>query len=194
MEALLPLRKNMEKKDIRKKILALRESLPDAEAKEKSEKICEWLYKMECLRQAEVVYGYMPIRKEADIRPLLKRVLNEGKKLALPRVCGDRMDFYQITSFRDLAEGSFHVMEPKEYCKKVEEEGLVLVPGVVFDKRGGRIGYGKGYYDKYFAVHSHKLQKIGIGYTIQIIDTIPTTSLDVPLNGLASEEDIWMFA
>lgn len=184
----------MEKKDIRKQILAVRESLPDGEVKEKSDKICKRLYGLERLWQAEVVYGYMPIRKEADIRPLLKRILEAEKKLALPRVCGDRMDFYQITSFQDLSEGSFHVMEPKEYCKKMEEEGLVLVPGVVFDKQGGRIGYGKGYYDKYFALHGRKLQKIGIGYTIQIIDTIPATSLDVPLNGLVSEEDIWMFA
>lgn len=184
----------MEKKDIRKQILAVREGLSEKEVREKSEEICSRLYEMACFRQAEVIYGYMPIRKEADIRPLLKRILEEGKKLALPRVCGDGMDFYQIASFQDLTEGSFHVMEPKEYCKKTEEDGLVLVPGVVFDKRGGRIGYGKGYYDKYFAVHSRKLQKIGIGYTIQIIDTIPTTSLDIPLDGLVSEEDAWMFA
>lgn len=184
----------MEKKDIRKNILLLREGLSKEESKEKSEKICRKLYEMESLRQAEIIYGYMPIRNEVDIVPLLKKLLKEGKRLALPRVSGDRMDFYEINSLQDVVEGSFHVLEPKEYCRKMEAAGLVLIPGVAFDKKGGRIGYGKGYYDKYFAAHNQKLQKIGIGYTIQIVDTIPTTSLDIPLDGLVSEEGIWMFA
>lgn len=183
----------MEKRDIRKQILSLRKGLSKEVREEKSENICRRLYQMESLQQAKVVYGYMPIRGEVDIRPLLQRLLKEGKELALPRVCGDRMDFYQIVSFQDLEEGSFHVLEPKEYCRKIGADGFMLVPGVAFDKRGGRIGYGKGYYDKYFASHKQKLQKFGIGYTIQIIDTIPTTSLDMPLDGLVSEEGSWMF-
>lgn len=180
----------MEKKDIRKKILKARESLSEREAAEWSQAVCKRLYEMADLKQTEWIYGYMPIRREVNIRPLLERLLKEGKKLALPRVCGDAMEFYQIHSFEDLEEGSFHVLEPKAGCQRVEADGLVLVPGVVFDKKGGRIGYGKGYYDKYFAQHSQSLQKIGIGYTIQIIDTIPTTLLDIPLDGLVWEEKV----
>lgn len=183
----------MEKKDIRKKILGIRESLTEREAGEMSREICRKLLEMAGLHQAEWIYGYMPIRKEVDIRPFLEQLLEEGRNLALPRVCGDTMEFYRITSFADLEEGSFHVLEPKENCPKAESDGIILVPGVVFDKKGGRLGYGKGYYDKYFAAHNQNLKKIGIGYTIQIIDTIPTTPLDVPLDGLVCEKEVFTF-
>lgn len=183
----------MEKKDIRKKILGIREDLTEREAEEMSREICRKLFKMDCLQQAEWIYGYMPVRKEVDIRPFLEFLLQKGRNLALPRVCGDTMEFYRITSFADLEEGSFHVPEPKENCPKVKSDGIILVPGVVFDKKGGRIGYGKGYYDKYFSGHGQKLEKFGIGYTIQIIDTIPTTLLDVPLDGMVCEKEVFTF-
>ena len=184
----------MEKKDIRKNILTIRESLSEEEVKEKSRLICSQLLNMHCFEQSKWIYGYMPIRNEVDIRPFLQHHLEEGKNIALPRVNGDTMEFYQIASFEDLEEGSFHVLEPKEGCPKAESNGFILVPGVVFDRKGGRIGYGKGFYDKFFASHNQTFEKIGIAYTIQIIDTIPTTSLDVPLHGLVCEEDLWMFS
>ena len=166
----------------------------EEEVQKRSQLICSRLLEMHCFEQSEWIYGYMPIRKEVDIRPFLKHLLNKGKKLALPRVSGDTMEFYQVTSFEDLEEGSFHILEPKEKCPKADASGFILIPGVAFDRKGGRIGYGKGYYDKFFASHSQTLEKIGIAYTIQIVDTIPTTSLDIQLNGLVCEEDFWMFS
>ena len=184
----------MEKEDIRKNILTIRESLSEEEAKSRSQGVCKMLYAMSCFNQSNWLYGYMPIRKEVDIRPFLEHLLDKGKNLALPRVNGDTMEFYHVTSFEDLEEGSFHILEPKEKCPKVEASGFILVPGVAFDRKGGRIGYGKGYYDKYFSTHSQTLEKLGIAYTIQIVDEIPTTSQDVRLHGLISEEDFWMFS
>ena len=185
----------MEKKNnIRKELLAIRESLSEETVQEKSQDICNWLLKMTCFDYAKWIYGYMPIRNEADIRPFLVHLLKKGKKIALPRVEGDTMEFYQINSFEDLEEGSYHILEPKKESPKAEGGGFILIPGVAFDREGGRIGYGKGYYDKYFASHNQPLIKIGIAYTIQIVDTIPTTSLDVQLDGLVCEEDLWMFS
>ena len=184
----------MEKENIRKKFLTIRESLTEEEAENRSQNVCKMLLSMHCFEQSDWLYGYMPIRNEVDIRPFLEHHLHKGKNIALPRVNGDTMEFYQITSFDDLKEGSFHILEPKEECPKVESCGFMLIPGVVFDLNGGRIGYGKGYYDKYFSTHSHALEKLGIAYTMQIIEDIPTTSQDARLHGLISEEDFWMFS
>ena len=184
----------MEKEEIRKKYLTIRESLSEEEAENKSQSVCKMLFSMSCFEQSDWLYGYMPIRKEVNIRPFLEHLLRNGKNIALPRVDGNTMEFYQITSFDDLKEGTFHILEPKEGCPKVESSGFMLIPGVAFDFNGGRIGYGKGYYDKYFSTHSHALEKLGIAYTMQIIEDIPTTSQDVRLHGLISEEDFWMFS
>lgn len=184
----------MEKKDIRKKFLTMRESLSKEEVQNKSEIICKQLLKMSCFEYTDWIYGYMSIRNETDVRPFLQHHLNEGKNIALPKISGDTMEFYQIKSFEeDLEEGSFHILEPKEGCPKVEKGGFILVPGVAFDREGGRIGYGKGYYDRYFSTHSQALEKIGIAYKFQVIETVPITSTDVRLNGLVYDDDLWMF-
>lgn len=184
----------MEKQEIRKKFLTIREALSEEEVQNKSQIICKQLLKMSCFEYTDWIYGYMPIRNEVDIRSFLQHHLDTGKKIALPRVIGDNLEFYQITSFEDLEEGSFHVLEPKEGCPKAEAGGFILVPGVAFDREGGRIGYGKGYYDKFFSSHSQVLEKIGIAYKIQVTDRIPITSTDVRLDGLVYDEDLWMFA
>ena len=183
----------MEKKAIRNEILAIREALSKEEVQKKSQIICEQLMKMSCFEYAKWIYGYMPIRNEVNICPFLEYLMKKGKKIALPRVNGDSMEFYQITSFEDLEEGSFHIPEPKKECPKAEAGGFILIPGVAFDREGGRIGYGKGYYDKYFSSHNQALIKIGIAYTIQLIEIVPTTPTDVKLDGLVYDEDWWMF-
>ncbi len=179
----------MERKTaIRKEILEKRRMLSDVERQKASAEICRNIAAMDVYRKADWIYGYMPIQGEADVTPLLAQALEEGKRVALPRVAGSTMEFYQVASLEEVEEGAFHVLEPLKECPLVDAPGFVLVPGAAFDQKGGRIGYGKGYYDRYFSSHSQKLYKLGIGYTIQIIDTIPTTSLDVPLDGVLTEK------
>lgn len=184
----------MKKQEIRKSLLAIRESLSEKEAQKKSQRICKQLLEMSCFEYAKWIYGYMAIRKEVDICPFLQHHLEHGKKIALPRVNKDTMEFYQIASFDDLEEGSFHILEPKEECPKAEGGGFMLVPGVAFDREGGRIGYGKGFYDRYFSTHNQVLEKIGIAYKFQVVDKIPVTAEDIRLDGLVYDGDLWMFS
>lgn len=148
----------------------------------KSEAICKRVLSSAEYKAAETLFAYYPLGNEVDCLPVLKQALTEGKRVVLPRTGTDcQMDFYEIHSLDDVEEGNFHVMEPKTSCKHfwpdMDEAGntvvrgndytLVLVPGVVFDYQGNRYGYGKGYYDRYFA-RFPQLKRIALAYTEQV--------------------------
>lgn len=100
------------------------------------------------------------------------------------------MEFYRVHSMQDFKEGAFHIMEPGKHCRQAEFEPVFcLVPGSVFDKRGNRYGYGKGYYDRYFSRHRN-LYRIGIAYETQIETQIPSEYCDVKMHALATENGI----
>lgn len=156
----------------------LRNAMTQEEVSEKSSSICERVFFSEEYRNADVLLGYYPLGNEVDCKEVLQKALIDGKRVALPRTAEDgRMDFYEIGSLSDVAEGTFHVMEPKSECKiffpvsecEKQEQILVLVPGVVFDRAGNRYGYGKGYYDRYFA-RFPKLKRMALAYEKQIAE------------------------
>lgn len=183
----------MERKlDIRNRILRERRALSQEQVEDLSDSVCAHILHNEMFYQAEAIYGYMPIQNEADIRLVLKKALQMGKKVALPRVEGDSMEFYEIQSLEDVEPGSFKVMEPKKDCPLFVESGLMLVPLVVFDNAGNRIGYGKGFYDRY--INSHKDAGngpkilLGVGYEMQRVDKIPADNFDYPMDYLVTEK------
>lgn len=136
------------------------------------------------------VYGYYPLGSEVSLIPFYKFLLEGEVPLAFPRVQGMSMDFYQVFSLDDLKEGAFHVMEPDNACKKAEwEYALCFTPGSVFDRKGGRFGYGKGYYDRYFEKHP-RLFRAGIAYENQVEEKLPTEDFDIPINYLITEQGI----
>jgi len=158
----------------------VRNAMPQKVVMEKSKKICQTIFDSGEYKQAEVLLAYYPLGKEVNCLMLLEQALKDGKRIALPRTAGNgQMDFYEIHSMNDVEEGTFHVMEPKAECvillpdsKEVRQKKmLALVPGVVFDKEGNRYGYGKGYYDRYFA-RFPGLKRMAPAYTEQISEEI----------------------
>ena len=123
-------------------------------------------------KRAETIFSYYPLGNEVNCNPIIERALKDGKRVVLPRTgCDCRMEFYEITGLADVEEGNFHVMEPKDGCKQFLPEQcgsmLALVPGVVFDRFGNRYGYGKGYYDRYFA-RFPQLVRMALAYSEQL--------------------------
>lgn len=106
--------------------------------------------------ESDIVMCYVSTKDEADTWWLLKTVLQDGKKLAVPRVDGDMMEFYILEELNDLSPGKFGIFEPSQECRMYvpsrayAETVLMAVPGVRFDENCNRIGHGRGYYDKYF--------------------------------------------
>ena len=118
-------------------------------------------------RFAEVILAYHPLEDEIDIRPLLESALAAGKKVALP-LCsqGGNMDFYFITSLSELEDGSFGLKEPsptaEKYDRTDKRQALMIIPALVYDSLGFRLGYGRGYYDRY--VNGFVGVKAGLSY------------------------------
>ncbi len=189
---------NMEtKQQIRKRHLKERNALTMERTNQNSRFICQNLKRFfeqdkSILRHG--VFGYYPLGKEASLILLYEWLLNEGVLLAFPKTSNGTMDFYQVSSMDDFTEGAYHIMEPSDHCRAVEsDEACCLVPGSVFDRSGGRFGYGKGYYDRYFSLHN-RMRRIGVAYESQVEDEIPTESYDVGMQMLATEQTIYMFS
>lgn len=182
------------KEQIRKRHLLMRNEMSEEERQELSYTISEHAHKIMEM-QKEIggkvrVYGYYPLGSEVSLIPFYEFLLGQGGALAFPRVRGISMDFYQVFSLSELEEGAFHVKEPVSSCPKAEwEYALCLTPGSVFDRTGGRFGYGKGYYDRWFEKHPCLL-RAGIAYEHQVEEKLPTEVFDLPMDYLITEQGV----
>lgn len=149
------------------------------------EELFRQLRQMDVIAERGYFYGYYPLGRELSLLKFLQWVLEAGKRVALPRVEGKEMDFYEITSLHEVVKGSFGVMEPVTEKKVNWEEAVCLTPGVGFDKQGSRIGHGAGYYDRYFSKHP-RLLKMGIAYDFQIVEELPTEETDISMEYLVT--------
>lgn len=142
-------------------------------------------------RNAELVLSYVSKDIETDTLKLIERAWSDGKRVAVPRcIDGTRlMQFYYITSFDQLEKSSFGVMEPiEELCEKLAEapeNSLCIVPGMAFDSQGYRLGYGKGYYDRFLS--DYKGVKVGVCYSDCIKWTLPRGKYDKPVDILITD-------
>lgn len=181
-------------KELRLRHNQLRKAMSTDEVGRASETICKKLINAPWYSSSTWIYGYYPLGNEVDCLSFLQQALADGKRVALPRMEKEAvstkqcsMDFYEIHSLDEVESGGFGVLEPTIDCSLIEEEcAVVLVPGVVFDKSGNRYGYGKGYYDRYFA-RFPKLYKIGIAYTHQLEESLAVTEWDVKMDSVYTE-------
>ena len=124
-----------DKKEIRKKHLAIRDAMSESEKHEKSRKICDNLLKSDWYAKTDWIFGYYPLGKEADCLTFLRQALHDGKHVALPRTGTDcTMEFYEITSFAQTSEGAFHVMEPTVECRRINPMDLSNTQITVFQE------------------------------------------------------------
>lgn len=178
------------KKDIRKRVLEKRNHMSDKAWEEKSHCIYEKVVTHPFFMEADAVYCYVDYRREVGTRSIIEHAWKTGKKVAVPKVDGDTMEFYYIESFEELQEGFKGIPEPESKHLASDENMLVVMPGAAFDTNCNRIGYGKGYYDKYLHAHpNHKT--IAIAFELQMVDTIPADAYDVCPNIVITEENTY---
>ena len=136
---------------------------------------------------------YLSLDDEVCTDGIVTALLNMGKKVGAP-YCVDNdgnMDFYYITDFDDLRIQSFGVREPVlEKCEKIAsfDNAVIILPGLCFDKNGNRLGYGKGYYDRFLQIHS--LISVGLCYNSLIVKKVPTDMYDKKADIIVTENDI----
>lgn len=181
----------MDKDEIRKLALEKRNSLGKVDALEKSLAIQERLLSLPEFRKASAVMFYVSIGNEVRTDTLMECAFKEGKKVIVP--FSDRRNKTivpsEISSLNDMETGSFGIPEPRE-PKPFNEAGidLVIVPGIAFDSRGSRIGYGHGYYDNFLKTAGAK--KVALAYEFQIVDEIPNNSNDIKMDKIITEKRV----
>ena len=173
------------KKVLRQNILKIRDSLSPEDALSRSRKIEERLFEDIHFMDAETVAFYLPKGNEVQTKGMIERALNDGKEVLVP-VTNHEVRMCRFTSFNDLIPGKFGVPEPKERVPKDHAAEVVLVPGIVFGLCMHRIGYGKGYYDKYFK--NSKAYRIGICYDFQVAEKLPRHEHDIPMNLIITDK------
>lgn len=184
-----------EKKTVRSYYKSRRDAMPSALADKLSLEISALVLSWELYQQAETVFFYYPLGKEVSLLPVMKDALRKGKQAAFPKTDGGHMEFYAVTQLSQLKEGSFHVMEPpcSDKALAVKNPDICFVPGIAFDRAGGRFGYGRGYYDRYFAGYADAgmVKLAGCAYSWQIAERLPVHGWDVAMDYLISEKGIW---
>lgn len=184
--------RNLEKNKntIRKEVLKARKKLTPLEIMFASDKISEYVLSLDELNEAESVLIYADYNNEVMTDKLVLSLMMKGKKIYMPKVFGDEMEFFRVFSLDELEVGAFNIREPidiEDLKYEYKPKDLIIMPGVAFDEDGNRIGYGKGYYDRYLEEKT-ELIKVGICFKIQIVDKIPAQDTDVKLDYIISED------
>ena len=173
----------MNKNVIRKNGLLKRQNIHNK--KELSTVIVDKLLNIDIYKKAKVVALYYSLPMEVNTIDLINKALID-KIVLLPKVVNENIKFIKINSNTKYLKSNFNVLEPigEEYLGNID---LIIVPGVVFDKNKNRLGYGKGYYDKYLC--SKDIYKIGICFSEQIIDNIPNEKHDIKVDMIITEKE-----
>ena len=180
-----------DKNTLRQRLLAERRHLDPADALGRSTRIRDRLWLVPEFLAATCVFTYVSAKdNEVDTRMVIDRLLAEGREVACPAVVpGGQMVWRKIASLDDLAPGRYGIPEPGVSCPIVtpDRATVVLVPGIVFSRNGHRIGYGGGYFDRFLAAFAGT--SIGLAYDFQLVDAVPATAHDVPMNMVITERD-----
>ena len=183
---------SQEKTLIRNKYLQIRAGLTDAYIKAASKKMNHTLKAILGILKDYTLGGYFPVRKEPNILPLLKSMHKKGIRCVLPKILENNMDFYSWSPDTDMVQNKRYpsILEPKSASKKIPT--ILIVPLLTCDKLWARLGYGKGYYDKFISEHKDSITlKIGLCYAKTFSRTkLPQDVYDQKLDVIITENDI----
>jgi 5-formyltetrahydrofolate cyclo-ligase len=178
------------KPSLRRRILGRRDAMDPCSRTDLSRAIVRDIVETSVYRRSDTVMAYASFGSELQTDEFMRHVLHQGKILLLPRVNLQKgsLDLYRV---RDLRVGTWGIREPRpDRCVRVDPHAIdfVLVPGLAFDARGGRLGYGGGFYDKLLA---HGLSPcawlVAGAFKSQMVEKVPVDGHDVPMDVVVTE-------
>ncbi|MBQ4642404.1 MAG: 5-formyltetrahydrofolate cyclo-ligase [Oscillospiraceae bacterium] len=172
----------MDKTALRRQIREKKRAMTEEMITQKSRRLGELFAASECYQNAKTIYFYLPYNQEVRTIPMLERALQEGKRVAVPKVYGDTMRFIYLENLDQIAAGYAGIPEP--VCDEPVAEdktALVLMPGLAFDREGHRIGYGGGFYDRFLADEPDH-PTLALCYDFQILEKLETEAFDIPVD------------
>ncbi|WP_164101318.1 5-formyltetrahydrofolate cyclo-ligase [Candidatus Laterigemmans baculatus] len=183
------------KAEIRRAAHAARQRLPGKD--ELSRKIIDRLLASDVYQAAATVLFYVDVRDEVRTQAVLASAVNSGKQIAIPYCVDDQLRLFPLASMDELEPLTYGILEPREELRGLAEKrldaeqlDLILVPGLAFDRDGGRIGYGKGYYDRLLATARRDAVLVALAYDCQIFDAIPMQPHDVYMDLVITESAV----
>ena len=174
------------KKELRKKFIIERNNLSEDYRNNASAEILSKLENNKIFMSAGKIFIFVGFGSEVPTLPFINKWIDK-KQIFVPKIDDKIMKLVHITSIEDLAPGHFGVLEPTSCTYYTDSIDLVITPSIVFDKNGYRLGYGKGYYDKYFATNMCKAS-IGLSYDRLLQEKVPTDKYDKKVDIIITEE------
>ncbi len=184
------------KAELRRAVLARRDAIPAERRAELSAVIFATVVALEAFQRARTVLAYCSFGSEPVTDPFLRAVLAHGQTLALPKVCREAraLEVFRVTDpARELHPGVWGIREPDPAACAPVPLGVVdfvLVPGVAFDARGGRIGYGAGYYDRLLRGLAEGVPLVAAAFEVQLVDEVPMEPHDRPIDRIVTERRV----
>lgn len=179
----------MEKSVIRERMRGLRRALTEREIQEKSAVIQSALFSLDAFKCASVVLVYVSAFREVDTAAVIERIKAEGKRAAVP--VSDIATHTITPSYIEgkMKKGAYGIWEPEKIVAAAAADiDLVIVPGIAFDTRCNRCGFGAGYYDRFLA--ESRAYKAALCYDFQIVDELETDEHDIPMDAVISERRV----
>ena len=184
-----------EKEVLRHRVLELRDNLEPSDLEQKSLKIIEAVTSLPEYEKGRIVACYVDKGSEVQTRPLIRKALASGKKILVPITLKNSIEllFSEIPSLYELSAGAYGIMEPnpsKRKVRNVTTADLVIVPGIVWDIQGYRLGWGRGYFDAVLKKLWKGTPTIGLSFDLQLVEQVPREQFDLPVKILVTESRV----
>jgi 5-formyltetrahydrofolate cyclo-ligase len=178
---------NLERNNLRAVMKQKRGELKPEEISVASQAVAGKLNQLVPLYRAQNIMGFCPIKNEVDVFFFLEGQRKQGKTILLPRINQEgELEAVRYEDENSLSPGNYGIPEPQG--EPVQKIDAVLVPGLVFDGRGYRLGYGKGYYDRFLATLSKNVFVCGVCYEFQVVDNVFPQESDIPMHWVVTEK------
>ncbi|MBN2910064.1 5-formyltetrahydrofolate cyclo-ligase [Polycladomyces sp. WAk] len=187
------------KKRLRSRLLRLRQAMDTEKTQRWSRAITETLINLETFRRAGTVFFYLPFQKEVDTWAAIRIAWQAGKRVVVPKADpkSKTMELYAIHPDTPLTKGAYGILEPPAKAGHgviPAAVDLAVVPGIGFDEKGYRLGYGGGYYDRFFSGAGADMIRIGVAYPFQMVATVFPEAHDQRMHVVITPERVWHFA
>ncbi len=180
------------KSQLRATVRARRREIPPERRASDAEALADALMHIPGLVCARLVLGFGANAEEIDPEPALRRLREEGVRVAYPRVSQQELDLHEVADPADLVLAAYGIREPRPEAPRVHlnEIDALLVPAVAFDRRGFRLGYGGGFYDRFLARLPEDTLRIGVAFDEQLLDELPREPHDEPVDFIVTPSTV----
>lgn len=185
-----------EKAALRKESIARRAALPDREIR--AARIATRVAELPAFQQARLLSSYVGVGEEVATASLVESCFEHSRPVAVPWVGQGQLHLTRIRSLEELEGAPFGLLEPRPEVKHSAERqvdpaavSLYLVPGLAFDRHGGRVGFGKGYYDGLLRRAGNGPLRVALCFEVQLVDFVPMNDRDEPMDLVVTEDAVY---